>query len=135
MFVGEDVLGGKFAIDGGGLGVGRGDVHFWAPDTLAWESLGIGYGAFVDWLIVDGAARLYESLRWPGWEQDVVEVGAGHGLMLYPPTCSLEGRNTLAASKRVVPLAELDSWLKTLAGSGAENLQGFIPAFAAQSWR
>ncbi|MES4793482.1 MAG: hypothetical protein C4321_11330, partial [Chloroflexota bacterium] len=33
--VDDDVLGGVFALDGGGLESGRGDLFYFAPDTLA----------------------------------------------------------------------------------------------------
>lgn len=43
LVVGYDVLGGTFALDGGALGDGDGAVHSFAPDSLAWEPLGLGY--------------------------------------------------------------------------------------------
>src|SRR5262249_17803312 len=40
LLVADDVVGGFFAVDGGGLGIRPGDVCYFPPDTLDWESLG-----------------------------------------------------------------------------------------------
>jgi hypothetical protein len=115
LLIGEDVLGGKFAVNGGALSGAPGEVNLWAPDTLAWTSLGIGHGDFVYWMIGGGATALYGSLRWPGWEIEVSAVALDHGLMLYPPPCTVEGQDTSKASRRSVPRDELDHWLTSLA--------------------
>jgi hypothetical protein len=42
LVVAYDVIGGFFALNGGGIdGVDRGHVAYFAPDTLAWESLDV----------------------------------------------------------------------------------------------
>jgi len=43
LFIGDDVLGGFFAHDGGGLGEGKGEVFYYAPDTVVWENLGLKF--------------------------------------------------------------------------------------------
>jgi hypothetical protein len=116
LLIGVDVLGGMFAINGGGLPGTPGEVNFWAPDTLAWMSLNLGHGDFTRWIIRGGATDLYVSLRWSGWEADTATVALDQGLMLYPPPCTVEGQDTSKASKRAVPREELDHWLASLAG-------------------
>jgi hypothetical protein len=115
LVAGVDVLGGKFAVNGGALAGALGEVNMWAPDTLSWQSLGVGHGDFVHWMIGGGAATLYQSLRWPGWESETRAVGLDQGLMLYPPPCTTEGHDTSKASRRAVPRHELDYWLASLA--------------------
>ena len=115
LVIGEDVLGGKFAVNGGALPGAPGEVNFWAPDTLAWLSLGMGQGNFVHWMIGGGASALYESLRWPGWEAEASAVSLDRGLLLFPPPCTVQGRDTSKASRRAVPRHELDHWLASLA--------------------
>jgi Protein of unknown function DUF2625 len=47
LVVAEDVLGGRFAVDGGELGVEPGTVCYFGPDSLSWVDLGeraAGYG-------------------------------------------------------------------------------------------
>jgi len=51
--VGRDVLGGRFAINGGAFQGDLGDTFYFAPDTLAWESMGLGHGDFVAWALND----------------------------------------------------------------------------------
>ena len=117
LHIGEDVLGGKFAVNGGALPGAPGEINFWAPDVLEWESLGVGLGDFVYWLIGGGSTSLYESMRWPGWEAEVDAVALDHALMLYPPPCTVEGKNTSKALRRAVPRHELDQWLASLASA------------------
>ena len=33
-------IGGRFVINGGGLGGDAGELNYWAPDSLAWEPMG-----------------------------------------------------------------------------------------------
>lgn len=107
LHVAHDVLGGRFAIDGGALGVAPGQVCYFAPDSLGWEGLGVGHGDFVGSMIGGGSAQFYEGHRWPGWEEETTALPLTHGFSLWPPPFSVEGRNVSAASRRVVPLAEL----------------------------
>jgi hypothetical protein len=114
LFIGEDVLGGKFAVNGGALPGAPSEVNLWAPDTLAWTALGIGHGQFVRWMIDGGATALYGSLRWPSWEIGVSTVALDHGLRLYLPPCTVQGQDTFKAARRTLPREELDHWLTSL---------------------
>ncbi len=46
MLVADDAAGGFFSINGGGLGDDIGSMYYWAPDTLIWEPMEIGYTDF-----------------------------------------------------------------------------------------
>lgn len=107
LFVAVDALGGRFAIDGGGLRVAMGKVCYFGPDTLGWQSLGVGHGEFVLSMLGGAAPQFYAPLRWPGWEEEVTGVGTGEGLALDPPPFSDEGKDIAAASRTPVPLGEL----------------------------
>lgn len=107
LTVGYDVLGGRFAVDGGGLGVRAGEVCHWGADTLRWEGLGVGHTAFVH-AAVDGAlSDLYEPFRWPGWQDDVSAVAPDQGLALYPPPFTVQGQDPAAVHRRPVPFVQL----------------------------
>lgn len=106
LVVAHDVLGGRFAVDGGALGLGPGEVCYWAPDSLDWESLEIGHGAFVEWALGGGTTEFYADLRWPGWEADVTDVRLDEGLTAYPPPWSAEGQGP-GVTRRAVPFGEL----------------------------
>lgn len=115
MTIGTDVMGGSFAINGGGLPGRFGDVHYYAPDTLAWESLELGYTDFIGWALSGRTADFYGDSRWPGWQAEVAAVGADKGLSFYPPLCTAEAKANLAAtSRRAVPLQELRGSLREL---------------------
>ena len=60
LVVADDVVGGSFAINGGALDGPPGQVHYFAPDRLAWVSLDKGYSEF---LAVGAAGRSGKILR------------------------------------------------------------------------
>lgn len=119
LVVAHDVLGGRFAVDGGALGMGRGEVCYWAPDSLDWESLEIGHGAFVEWVLGGGTTEFYADLRWSGWEGDVLDVRLDQGLTAFPPPWSVEGQRS-DVSRRAVQfmmlVAHLDDTARQLSG-------------------
>lgn len=47
--VADDVVGGFFALDGGGLGPGKNEIFYLSPDSLQWEPTELSYSAFVNW--------------------------------------------------------------------------------------
>jgi hypothetical protein len=61
VVVGDDVLGGLFALNGGRFGAnGRGQVFHLAADNTVWVPLGVGYTDFVAWCLTGDLDRLYE---------------------------------------------------------------------------
>lgn len=121
MFVAVDVLGGRFAIDGGGLRVAMGKVCYFGPDTLGWQNLDIGHHDFVMGMLNGAASRFYEDLRWPGWQDEVAGVATGEGLALHPPPFTEQGKDVAAASRRPVPLGELFAFYDDAARQLAQN--------------
>lgn len=107
LVIALDAIGGRFAVDGGGLGVGPGEVCYWGPDTLAWSGIGGGYSAFIAWALGGGLTDFYGSLRWKGWQDDTRPLRPDEGWALYPPPFAEQGQDTNAVSRAVVPLAEL----------------------------
>ena len=107
LLVGVDVLGGRYSINGGSLPGDLGEVLYFAPDTLGWEPLGMGHGAFVGWCLSDSFGTFNESLRWDAWEGEVAPLPFGMGLSVYPFPFTAEGRDLGAASRRPAPIVEL----------------------------
>lgn len=107
LLVAFDVLGGQFAINGGALAGSLGEVHYFAPDELAWLPMGMGHGDFVAWAMTDALGMYYEHLRWPGWEGECEHVAVDEGLALYPFPFTREGQDLAKVSRRIVPLSEL----------------------------
>lgn len=82
MFIGDDVLGGMFAIDVGALGsAANGNVCYFAPGTLAWTDTGMQYG---DWLKHAITSSVGAFSRWDGWETDVRSLPGTHAFLLDP---------------------------------------------------
>jgi hypothetical protein len=107
LVVGYDVLGGRFAIDGGGLGVAPGEVCYFGPDTLCWGGLGGGHADFVTATITGALSEAFASLRWPGWQHEVSALPPGQGLSLYPPPFTAEGQDLADTARQPVPITEL----------------------------
>ncbi len=116
LTVGFDVLGGRFAVNGGGLPGKAGEVCYLGPETLRWEPIGGGHSAFVAWAVQGGADRFYGELRWPGWIEEVAALAPEDGLSVYPPLWSAEGRDIGQSSRRSCPLIELAALHLDLAG-------------------
>jgi hypothetical protein len=94
--IADDAVGGFFALNGGAFGEDLRTVYYLAPDTLNWESLGIGYSGFLEWACVDELELFYESFRWPGWEEDVAALHGDRCFFFYPPLFTSEGRKALS---------------------------------------
>ncbi|WP_405861751.1 DUF2625 domain-containing protein [Streptomyces sp. NBC_00090] len=113
LVVAHDVLGGVFAIQGGpgaraGLPGQPGEMVYFAPDSLRWDALGAGYGAWLSWMLSGGTEEFYEGLRWPGWREETRGLDGEQGLSLFPPLWSAQAHQDLAAtSRKAVPMAEL----------------------------
>ncbi len=106
LMVADDVLGGVFAINGGALEGELGHAHYFAPDSLNWESLGNGYSDFLHWALTGDIESFYETERWPGWESEVEELSSDQGLSVYPFHFT-EGPPIAERSRRAIPMTEL----------------------------
>jgi hypothetical protein len=106
LLVADDVIGGFFALDGGGLGGKVGSMFYFAPDSLRWEAMNMGYSDFVYWCFTGHVAEYYTDYRWRGWQEDVTNLPGDKVFGFYPflwaKADSLESR-----SRRPVPVAEL----------------------------
>jgi len=90
LLVADDVVGGFFAIDGGGLGFERGKVCYFAPDTMGWKNTGKGYSDFLSWSFCGDLAKYYESMRWSKWRENLRSIGGAQGFSIYPFLISKE---------------------------------------------
>lgn len=104
--VAADVLGGQFCWRPARPGA-EPTVQYFAPDSLAWEDLELGYGRWLHVMLAGGATSFYAALRWPGWAAEVAPIGLDQGISLMPPPWTAEGKDLSAVSRRPVPMAEL----------------------------
>jgi Protein of unknown function DUF2625 len=105
LLVADDVVGGFFAINGGKLGDDPGLMYYWAPDSLKWERLGIGYTDFIQWAVSDRLTAFYRDLRWEDWESEVQSVSADECFSFYPFLWTREG-SVESSSRRLVPVGQ-----------------------------
>ena len=85
LIVAYDALGGFFALNGGALPGQLGEVHYFAPDTYAFEPLHLTYSGLLEVAFSERLAEFYRDLRWPEWERDVAALGPDQALAVYPP--------------------------------------------------
>ncbi|WP_079364313.1 DUF2625 domain-containing protein [Hydrogenophaga sp. H7] len=105
LLVADDVIGGFFSINGGALGDDRGSVYYWAPDTLRWEPLGLGYSDFLAWALSDKLAVFYEGFRWPKWEAEAEQVKGDQCFNFYPFLWTEQG-SVGSSSRKLISVAE-----------------------------
>lgn len=107
-FIADDVVGGFFALNGGALGEGPGDVYYYAPDSLRWEHLtGVGYSEFLAWSMGPHLRKFYEGMYWPEWESEVSAINGDQALSIYPFLWTKEGQDISLCSRRPVPISEV----------------------------
>lgn len=106
LLVGDDVLGGFFAINGGRFEGNPGMVHYYAPDTLAWESTDLGYSDWLIWLFRGDLERYYATCRWAGWRTEMGSIGGDKGILVYPFPCA-DGPDFELRNRSLVPIDEL----------------------------
>jgi hypothetical protein len=107
LIVAHDVLGGVFALNGGGIAAAPKDLAYFAPDTLEWESFELGYSAFLQWATTDSMQQFYGPQRWVGWEIDCSGLGADQGFSIYPP---LWAKGPPIGERSHKPIAILELW-------------------------
>lgn len=107
--VGIDVVGGLFAINGGAISAqGAGEVFYFAPDSLRWESLNCGHTDWVRSMLEPARVNgFYEDLRWTGWEAECAALPANSGFSFYLLLCTRESRPIERTNRRPIPLTEL----------------------------
>ncbi|MGO9113585.1 MAG: DUF2625 domain-containing protein [Thermoguttaceae bacterium] len=105
LLVADDVIGGFFALNGGGLSGKVGSMFYFAPDSLRWEPMKMAYSDFVYWCFTGDIAKYYTDYRWQGWQEDVKNLPGDKVFGFYPflwaKAESLESR-----SRRPIPIAE-----------------------------
>lgn len=84
LVVAHDVLGGFYAVNGGGLPGPTGETFYRSPRTLEWLSLGVGYTRFVQWALDADLEAFYVGLRWKGWSALTRALSPDEGFAFYP---------------------------------------------------
>ena len=107
LVVAHDAVGGFFALNGGAFAGEPGDVFYFAPESLEWETTELGYSDFLRFAFGGDLEGFYEGMRWPDWRDDLRGVSPDRGFSLFPPPFTAEGKPVEKASRSLVPMAEL----------------------------
>jgi len=121
LLVADDAIGGFFAINGGALGDDVKNLYYFAPDSLEWEPLGIGYSDFLRWSFSDRLDQFYEWIRWPSWKDDVRTLHGDRCYAFYPFLFTKEGKGG-SGQRSEVPVEEawgLQMELRRQLGTGS----------------
>jgi hypothetical protein len=112
LVLAHDVLGGVFALNGADCAEhGRpgepGQVVYFAPDSLEWETFDGGYSHWLLWLLDGGLDGYYADSFWPSWQAEVAGLGLRDAITMWPPLFSKEGAENVAGTTRsAVPLGQ-----------------------------
>ncbi len=106
LLVGDDVVGGFFAVDGGAFGGPLGHVWYLAPETLDWESLDQGHTDWLRWALTGDVRDFYQPVRWDGWEAEVAALEPAQAISV-TPFLFANGPPIGERSRRAVPIEEL----------------------------
>jgi len=110
LLIADDAVGGFYALDGGALGTKPGEVFYFAPDSLRWESMnGMSYSQFLAWSFSESVGSFYASMRWPGWEGEVVSLPGNQAWSFYPYLWTAEGKDVAKCSRKACPVDEIYS--------------------------
>lgn len=125
LLVGDDAIGGFFAINGNSLPGPSGHVFYFAQDTLEWEDLDIGFSAWLQWAFNADLAEFYEGLRWKTWRADVKAVAADRAFNFVPPlfTKAEHDNSVNDRSRRDVPIEELWGLSQELAATLSKSTE------------
>jgi hypothetical protein len=109
LLIADDVLGGFFAINAGGISKeGIGKVFYFAPDNLTWEKTEMTYSAFLNFCFSGDINKFYEGYRWTNWITDIDSLDGNLGISVFPFLWSKEGQEDINKnSKKPVPIQEL----------------------------
>ncbi|MFI9772868.1 DUF2625 family protein [Streptomyces sp. NPDC052415] len=89
----------------------------------------MGYGTWLTWTLTDRLAHFYEGLRWPGWQQETVNLTAAEGITVYPFLWSQEAQDNLATTTRApAPMTELHTMNQDLCQQMGLPAPGFLGA-------
>lgn len=106
FLIADDVVGGFFGINGGILGEDLGKVYYFAPDSLEWEPMDLGYSDFLWWTFTGDLSEFYKNVRWKNWEKEIIEINGNQGYSFYPFLWT-EHDNIEELNRKAVSISEI----------------------------
>ena len=107
LLIADDVIGGYFLLNGGGLGTDLGKVYYFSPESLEYEPLDLTYGDFLNFSLNGDLDKFYKGLRWKSWKEDISTLSGDNVISFYPYLWTKEGKDITKDSRKAVPVGEL----------------------------
>jgi hypothetical protein len=107
LLIAHDAVGGRFALDHGGIAGVAGEVVYQAPGGLEWQSMDRPLEDWLRWLLDADLRPFYAEFRWPGWELELMELSGDDGIRLSPAPWSGDAWSAAAARRERVSVSEL----------------------------
>lgn len=102
LLVADDVVGGYFALNTGGLGMeGLGKIHYYNPQTEKWQNLNLAYSEFLGWALNADLDAFYKDFFWDNWQQDIAELN-GNQVIVFTPELSV--KTDQKRTQQIVPI-------------------------------
>ncbi|HET7843160.1 MAG TPA: DUF2625 family protein [Xanthomonadales bacterium] len=106
LLVGDDAVGGFFALNGGGIPGEQEHVFYFAPDSLAWEDVAASYSDWIWKMFTMDLGVFYADARWPSWRNDVAALAGDEAFSIHPFLFAA-GPPVAERSRRPVAIDEL----------------------------
>ncbi|MEL0653316.1 DUF2625 domain-containing protein [Algibacter sp. TI.3.09] len=106
LLIADDIIGGYFAINTGGIGTEIGKIYYLPQYTLEWECLDIGYSDFLYWTLTGNLDKFYELFQWENWERDIQQGNGNQVFSFVPFLWTKEGKDIEKVNRKLVPIEE-----------------------------
>ena len=106
LLIADDVIGGFFLLNGGGLGKDLGKVYYFSPDGLEYEPLNLTYTGFLLFCFNNNLDEFYSGYRWKNWQKDVSEISGDQVFNFFPPLWTKGGKDLEKSSRKAIPIEE-----------------------------
>jgi hypothetical protein len=106
LLIGDDVVGGFFLLNGGGLGKDVGKVYYFSPKSLVYEPLDLTYTDFLFFCFHNKLDTFYKGLRWKKWKEEIIKLNGDQVFSFFPYLWTKEGKDVNKVVRKVVPIEE-----------------------------
>lgn len=107
VLVADDVIGGLFAINTGGIDeLGLNKIFYFGPNSLKWQPIGLTYEQFVVFCMTNDLREFYSDFKWKGWENEISQLGPNQVVSAYPLLWTKDGKE-LKKNRKVTPIQKL----------------------------
>lgn len=107
LLVADDAAGGFFAINYGAFGEDTKSVYYLAPNSLKWESMGLGYTEFLQFCFNGDLNQFYKGLRWSTWDKFIANLDGNKSYSFRPYLWTEGGVDIESCSRKLVATEEL----------------------------